>query len=165
VKKAKIGVIALGNLLRQDDGVGSYFLEFLRRHLPQELQSEIEFLDGGRSGLELLSFIERQKKLLVLDAVNISAKAGEVIEWREENIPRYASGKLAILQMSFAEVLYWAHFTGGIPEEINVIGIQAKSIDCGSEFSQGSEQSLSDVLAKVLARLASWETGYPIKDS
>lgn len=126
-----IGILALGNLLHRDEGVGIHVLNSLREQLP----CEVEILDEGSSGLELLGFIENKRQLIILDAVD------------------------ALYQMSFAEVLYWAHFTGGIPEEIVVIGVQSDSLDWGTDLTQKAKESLPKAVEKVLACLNRWNTG------
>lgn len=162
-EKTNIGVLALGNLLRQDEGVGLHLLELLRKRLP----SDVELMDGGTSGMALLGFLERQKRLIVLDAVDAGRQAGEIIEWREDQVPRYTTGKLSMHQMSFAEVLYWAHFTGGVPEEIVVIGVQPESLNWGTELTATAKQSLPAAVRKVLTYLKDWGTpvrsGRPIR--
>ncbi|MHB1652291.1 MAG: hydrogenase maturation protease [Desulfitobacteriaceae bacterium] len=152
VESCEIGVLALGNLLRRDEGVGIHILELLRERLP----SGVELLDGGTSGMELLGFLEKKRRLIILDAVDAGVSPGEVIEWKEHEVPMYTTGKLSLHQMSFAEVLYWAHFTGGIPDEIVVVGVQPESLDWGVELTERTRESLPVAVDKVLACLARW---------
>ena len=147
-----IGILALGNLLRRDEGIGVHILRALREHVPEN----IEMVDGGTGGLELLSFLESKKRLIILDAVNADVKPGEVIEWRTEEVPIYTTGKLSLHQMSFAEVLYWAHLTGGLPEEIVVIGIQPDSLEWGTELTARAAAGIPTAIDKVLSCLKRW---------
>lgn len=152
LQTGNVGVLALGNILRQDEGVGIHLLSKLRGRLPEN----VELLDGGTSGLELLSFLERKERLIVLDAVDDGAEPGEIIEWSEKEIPKYTSGKLSVHQMSFAEVLYWSHFIGAIPDEIIVIGIQPQSLNWGTGLTETVQRSLLEALEKVLNHLQRW---------
>ena len=148
----RVGVLALGNLLCRDEGVGIHLLRALKDCLPPE----VEMLDGGTSGLNLLNFIEEKKYLIILDAVDSGGKPGEVVEWREDHVPRYCSGKLSLHQMSFAEVLYWAHFTGNFPDRIMVIGVQPENMSRGLELSSTAQASIPAAKDRVLACLADW---------
>lgn len=153
--QSDIGILALGNLLRRDEGVGIHVLNRLREELP----FAVEILDGGTSGLELLGFFESKRHIIILDAVDAGVAPGEVVEWKREEIPVYATGKLSLHQMSFAEVLYWAQFTGGIPEEIVVIGVQPDCLDWGTDLTEKTENSMPEAVERVLACLNRWNAG------
>lgn len=152
IQSDEVGVLALGNILRKDEGVGIHILNLLRERVP----AGVELFDGGTSGMELLGFLEKKRRLVVLDAVDAGADPGDVIEWKKDEVPMYATGKLSMHQMSFAEVLYWAHFTGAIPEEIVVIGVQPESLDWGVELSEKTKSSLPEAVDKVLECLTKW---------
>ncbi|KLU67683.1 hydrogenase 1 maturation protease [Desulfosporosinus acididurans] len=148
----EIGILGLGNSIRQDEGAGIHLLERLRNNLPPE----IVLLDGGTDGLRLLEFVENTKRLIVLDAVEAGKKPGEVVVWRGDEVPKYTSNKLSVHQMSFAEVLYWAGFQGRTPEEIVVIGIQPESLDWGTELTETLQRSIPEAVARVNNCLEEW---------
>jgi len=53
-------VIGIGNILLGDDGVGVYVVEELRsRH---DVPGNVELIDGGTMGLDLLPFIEGKER-------------------------------------------------------------------------------------------------------
>lgn len=158
----QIGILAVGNLLRRDEGVGLHLLELLK----DKVAPEIELLDGGTSGMSLLGFIASKKHLIILDAVDDGRTPGEIVEWRGNDVPKYTKGKLSLHEMSLAEVLYWAHFTGNIPQEIVVIGIQPESLAWGTELSEAARQSLPEALAKVMKYVELWQlnSGYGYND-
>ena len=66
-----ITVLALGNLLRRDEGLGIRALQRLEAGylVPETVQA----VDGGTLGLELLSLVEDTTHLLVLDALWLRA--------------------------------------------------------------------------------------------
>lgn len=149
----KVGILALGNLLRKDEGVGQHLLERLRYILP----AGVAMLDGGTSGLELLGFLEHKKYLLILDAVDAGGKAGDIVLWEGESVPRYTELKLSEHQMNFAEVLYWTHVVGAAPEKIAVIGIQPASLEWGLGLSETVKASVPLALEKIKACLQEWQ--------
>jgi len=151
--KTNIGVLALGNLLRTDEGAGIHLLESIKEQFP----SDVEYLDGATSGLELLDFIQRSKRLIVLDAVDSGKPPGEIIEWCEDEVPRYACNKLSLHQLNFAEVLYWGQFTGDMPEKTVVIGIQPESLDWGLELTETTRRSLPGAASIVLKYINTWK--------
>ncbi|MDI6812801.1 MAG: HyaD/HybD family hydrogenase maturation endopeptidase [Desulfitobacteriaceae bacterium] len=149
----EIGILALGNLLRRDEGIGVHILQALQGQIPEQ----VEIMDGGTSGLELLGFLESKKRLIILDAVNAGVDPGEVIEWGKDEVPMYTTGKISMHQMSFAEVLYWAHLTGGLPDEIVVIGIQPDSMEWGIDPTKKAAEGIPTAVSKVLSCLERWQ--------
>lgn len=148
----EIKILGIGNLVRQDEGVGIHLLKALENQLPPE----IELLDGGTGGLALLDYVESAGKLLVLDAVDAGRQPGEVVVWRQEQVPYFLAGKMSIHQVGFAEVLNLAKFRGNYPEEIAVIGIQPQVLDWGTELSEAVKGSIPDALQEVRNLLQEW---------
>ena len=70
----KILVLGLGNILLSDEGVGVRIVETLSAS--HELPEEVELLDGGTSGMDLLDTVADRDLLIVADAVNGDGPAG-----------------------------------------------------------------------------------------
>ncbi len=156
-----IKVLGLGNLVRQDEGVGIHLLQQLVDILP----AEIEVLDGGTGGLFLLEFVENAKRLIVLDAVEAGIEPGEIVVWKNEQVPRYMTNKLSVHQMNFAEVLYWANFQERFPDEIVVVGMQPKCMDWGTELTETVQRNLSMAIHEVLMILKDWGVNLEFRTS
>lgn len=90
----EIGILALDQLVYQR---GQGILKGLREVIPPK----VAVLELQSTAFELLDFIEKHKHLIVLDKDSCTY------------------GKRTI----FGEVEYWGHLTGGIPEDIVVIGM------------------------------------------
>ncbi len=148
-----IKIIGIGNLVRQDEGIGIHLLQALQDKLPPQ----IDTLDGGTGGLALMDFVENAKKLLVLDAVDAGIEPGKVVVWRQEEVPYFMASKMSVHQVGFTEVLNWAKFRGKYPDEIAVVGIQPQTLDWGTELSEVVQLSLPTAVKKVLAILEEWE--------
>ncbi len=59
-------VMGLGNTLNMDEGLGVHAVALLQKQL-KGLAPDVEFLDGGALGLNLLPWVEESSHLLVLD--------------------------------------------------------------------------------------------------
>ena len=81
----KVGVIGIGNPLRRDDGIGIVLLEKLveRRN---ELPENIEFINGGIGGMNLLHILARYDVVVVIDAVNFDGEVGESKLFKSEDV-------------------------------------------------------------------------------
>jgi hydrogenase maturation protease len=73
VKQKDILVLGIGNTMLKDEGIGVRVAE---KMMEMSLPPEVEVMDGGIKGLDLLYCIERRKKVIVVDAV----KAGPLPE-------------------------------------------------------------------------------------
>ncbi|NLI92748.1 MAG: hydrogenase maturation protease [Peptococcaceae bacterium] len=159
-KLQEIKILGIGNLVRQDEGVGIHLLQSLEGILPDG----IELLDGGTGGLALLDFVESAGKLIILDAVDAAKEPGEVIVWRQEQVPYFLAAKMSVHQVSFAEVLNLAKFRGNYPEEIAVVGIQPETLDWGTELSEPVKNSLQAAVKAVLGLLEEWGISVPFQE-
>jgi hydrogenase maturation protease len=152
-EKRKV-VLGLGNLLNRDEGLGVQALKRLDAQLGQ--QSQIELLDGGVLGLNLLMIVEECSHLLILDAVNAGKPAGTVIELRRDQIPLYAGVKLSQHQVTFQEVLGLANIRGYLPEHLHLIGIQPEDLSIGLELSATIEHAIPEVVSRACVVLKIW---------
>jgi len=148
-------VLGLGNLLNRDEGLGVQALKLLDAQLGE--QSDVELLDGGVLGLNLLMIVEECSHLLILDAVNVGKPAGTVVELRKEQIPLYSGVKLSQHQVTFQEVLGLANMRGFLPEYLHLVGIQPEDLSIGLELSRTIENELPEVVRRARAVLESWE--------
>jgi len=165
-------VLGLGNTLNHDEGLGVHAVKALEERLrpnpllPPSLQgkggredrfnSELEFLDGGVLGLNLLPWVEESSHLLVLDAVNAHKKSGTLIELKRDEIPLYNGIKLSDHQVTFQEVLGLANFRGRLPEHLYLVGAQPEDLTVGVGLSPCIEAVLPQILARAEAVLREW---------
>jgi len=61
----------------QDEGIGVRALEWLQAHY--ELP-EVEMIDGGTMGLDLLHYLEGVDHLIILDAIEAGQVPGQVLK-------------------------------------------------------------------------------------
>jgi hydrogenase maturation protease len=147
-------VLGLGNILNRDEGLGIQALKLLDTQLGEH--PEVELLDGGVLGLNLLMIVEDCSHLLILDAVDAKKAAGTLIELTKEEIPLYAGVKLSQHQVTFQEVLGLANIRGNLPEKLHLIGIQPEDLSIGLGLSPLVEGSLPQVVSQAQKVLISW---------
>jgi hydrogenase maturation protease len=148
-------VLGLGNTLNSDEGLGVQAVKQLEARLGK-LASQLEFLDGGVLGLNLLPWVEEASHLLVLDAVNAHKKPGTLIELKRDEIPLYSGIKLSDHQVTFQEVLGLAQFRNHLPEHLHLIGIQPADLSIGVDLSPIVSATMPRMLARALVVLREW---------
>ena len=67
-----IVVLGIGNILLRDEGVGVRVAEQM---LSINLPREVEVVDGGTAGADLLDVICNRRKVIIIDAVDADNKA------------------------------------------------------------------------------------------
>lgn len=132
MKKPKIMVMGVGNVLLSDEGLGVHFLKEFSEDL---LPDNIELLEGGTAGLELVHLIQEVDFLIIIDAINAKDEPGAVFRFEPEKIKivpeRY---EVSFHQVGILEVLAMANFLGNAPQTL-IFGIQPKSLEWGLEPS------------------------------
>ena len=66
LNKERLLVIGLGNLLMGDDGAGIHIINELRK---QNLPEEVDIIDGGTGGVELIDILASSRTVIVIDAI------------------------------------------------------------------------------------------------
>jgi hydrogenase maturation protease len=151
---SRIIVLGLGNPLMGDDGAGVMGLFELERlfYIPDE----VERLDGGVLGLQLLGRVEGADRLLVLDAVSAGRPPGSVMRLELEQIQQVLAHKLSMHQVGFSEVLAAASIRGRRPPHLLVIGVQPASIEPGLGLSGQVAASMPTFVEMAAQELADW---------
>ncbi len=150
-------VLGIGNAVMMDDAFGVQVIEGLQRHYA--FPPEVEVVDGGTLGLDLLPRFEGVERLLVVDALSMEAAPGTVFRLAGEEVPRAFAGKLSVHQMGVQDLLAVAELQGNLPAELVVWGVQSGSIDMGLALTPKVAAAVPTVVEGVLGELEAW--GYP----
>lgn len=146
-------VIGLGNPLMADDGIGLAALERLRA---AGVPPEVELIDGGTWGMNLLPIIESAERVLFLDAIDAGGEPGTLHVLERYRLPRYLSTKISPHQVDLREVLALAEIRGTLPQETVAIGLQPAATEMSLELSDVLVRRMDDLLTAVMQRLRTW---------
>jgi hydrogenase maturation protease len=152
--KNNIGVIGLGNLLLQDDAIGLHAIETIKESY--RFEPQIDLLDGGTAGLDLLPIIEDYEKVLFVDAVDAGQPPGAIVIIEDNGIPSFLTSQVSVHHVGLSDLLFAARMAGSVPAEICLIGVQPESVDIGIEMTDVLKESLDLLLATVVERLRTW---------
>lgn len=147
-------VLALGNPLLGDEGVGLRALELLKSS--GGLPPSVELLDGGTSGLSLLPQLRAASKVLVLDAVRAGMAPGTVVKLDGMKLGRVPLEVTSPHQLGLSDLVAACRLAGG-PEEIVVLGVEPESMSLGVGLSASVSQALEKLVAEALGTLGAWE--------
>jgi hydrogenase maturation protease len=156
ISKHRVVVIGLGNPLMGDDGLGLAALERLRDY---SLPPEVELVDGGTWGMNLLPVIEDADELILIDAIDTGAAPGTPIRLEHAQLPRYLATKISPHQVDLRDVLALAELRGTLPPDTVALGLQPASVELRNSLSDTLRCAVDDLVAAVAQELT--RRGYP----
>ncbi len=146
-----IALVGIGNILLKDEGVGVHVINAIREKYT--FSPEVEIIDGGTLGLDLLPLFEGKDKILIVDAVNFGKEPGHIGVIEDDDIPSVLHAKLSVHHIGLSDVLFAAKLMDIKPAKICLIGIQPQSLDVGLEMTEcisGKIENLVDLTIKTL---------------
>ena len=164
VNRQPVLVLAVGNLLLQDDAAGLEMLAALNQFCWDE---SVDFVDGGTQGIAFLGQISDRRIVIVLDAVTLGDKPGTIHILRGEDLDKLRARKSATSHESNAlELLALAKLIG-IGPEVVVVGIEPESIRTGIGLSPSVRDALPRAVTviSVIIQAAAENQNYVPGDS
>jgi len=117
-----------------DDGLSVHVLE--RIQADNLIPDNIQMIDGGTCGLDLLQYLEGVSNLIIIDAIKTrDGIPGSIIRLDGDKIPAYLSLKISPHDIGLPDLLATAKLRDLFPEKIVVFGIQPASLELGIELS------------------------------
>lgn len=139
-KRKKALVLGIGNVLLKDEGAGVRAIEYFSERYG--FGPDVTCLDGGTSGLGLLSHIKDYSHIIVVDAVAASGPPGKVIRipW-EEGARRPELKSTSAHRIGLRDLIEIAKFQGLRPELV-IIGIIPKDMNPGLDLTPEAARSV-----------------------
>lgn len=155
---ANVLVLGLGNILMTDEGVGVHVVQRLQKFA---LPENVEIIDGGTAGLDILLSRQKPYRLIIIDALKAGQKPGFLYKIRfktgEKNkfsqIFDNNLSKLSLHQVGLIDALNAAERLNCQPEKIVIIGVEPDQISCGLELTESVKQKVPEIIKIVLEEL------------
>jgi hydrogenase maturation protease len=154
---ARALVLGVGNILMQDEGIGVRTVEWLQAHCSS---ANVEMLDGGTMGLDLLHYLQGIDHLLILDAVESGNPPGKITTLTGEDVPAFLGMKISPHQIGVQDLLATAQLMGYTPPEVMILGVQPHWLNVGLELSPAVIIQIEPLARLALLQLKKW--GYQI---
>jgi len=147
-------VLGVGNILLQDEGIGVRVVERLNQTC--SFSDEVQVLDGGTMGLDLIGFLDGVERLLVIDAVEAGRAPGELVRMVDEEIPSFLAHKISPHQVGLSDILSAARLLDILPRSVVLLGVQPASLQTGLELSAALSARVDDYVQAVINELHAW---------
>ena len=155
----RILILGVGNILLKDEGIGVHVAEKLQKH---NLPGNVEVIDGGTAGIDILLPQAGLDKLVVIDAIRFGKKPGTIYKLRfkgkEENKLARVFGpdsraEISLHQLGLIDALAAAEKLNCLPKEIVIIGIEPNQISPGLELTEQVKQKIPKIVNAVLEEI------------
>jgi hydrogenase maturation protease len=152
----RVAVLGLGNVLRRDDGVGPAVVARLEAHW--EVPPDVEVLDLGTPGLDLVDRLVHRDAIVFVDAIVHAGAPGSVrvltpaaLRGSTGSVP--ASPRMTSHEAGVDDALTLAAMDGRGPRHVRMVGVVAEDLGDGPGFSRAVEASVPAACDAVLAEL------------
>ena len=122
-------VLGVGNVFYGDEGAGVHLVHFLRQKYA--FPAQVEIVDGGTLGWQLLNLIAEYDHVILVDAV--AAPPGKVYRFDRDGVPdEIGYGKLSSHEWEVPDLLSAMELYGDLPEVTCVaIGVRPLQFETG----------------------------------
>lgn len=151
----RVLVLGLGNVLLSDEGIGVHAVTALRKGY--RFSPEIDIVDGGTMGLDLLPLFQDRDRILIVDAVDFGKPPGYMAALEQAAIPSVLNAKLSTHHIGLADLLVSARFTRDSPLDVALVGIQPHSLAMGIGLSPELRACWETFLREAIGRLGDWD--------
>ena len=133
-----LAILGVGNILEYDDGVAIYATKYLEKNYTFE--PNIEIINGGVEGINLLNLFMEYKHIIILDAIEIDDEAGAIYHIPSYELTGYGLNSGGAHEIGVLQCFDILELMGKEIPKSSIIGIIPHTIDVKID--------LSDILSK-----------------
>lgn len=140
-------VLGLGNVLLEDDGVGTAAVTLLRDGY--DAPDGVRVLDGGTLGLSLLPYLDQADLVILVDAIRAEAPPGSIVRLEGDDVPPAVATRLSPHQIGVTDLLDGARWLDRYPTRVVLLGLVPQSLELGVGLSPRVADALPDLVRCV----------------
>lgn len=158
VSRPAIAIIGVGNALMRDDAFGPHMIRRLEQDPVLRARHDIELVDAGTAGFDLMHHVLGRDSVILLDAV--APREGEapgtlrVIAHEELMTMRGSTARGSPHEPSIPAALQVAQLAGELPH-VTLVGVVPADLGMGTELSAAVETAVDAAIRLVLAHCGS----------
>mgnify|MGYP006273590141 FL=1 len=148
-----VAVVAVGNPIMGDDGVGAEVIERLEASGLGDRES-VTLANAGTTAFFALEAMSGCDRAIVVDAISTGAEPGTVHEYRYvDGAFAGAVPEMTMHDFSFAEALRAGREAYEIPREVLILGVEPERIEMSMELSEPIAAAVPDLARLIESRL------------
>ncbi|MFW5900662.1 MAG: hydrogenase maturation protease [Halodesulfurarchaeum sp.] len=145
----ELAIVAVGNPIMGDDGVGARVVEVLEDSTLGD-REDLTLANAGTTAFFALEAMSGCDRAIVVDAISTGAEPGTVHRYRyvdgafDGDIP-----EMTMHDFSFAEALRAGREAYDIPSEVLIFGVEPERIEMSMELSEAIERTVPTLVAHI----------------
>ena len=129
-----IVVLGLGNPLMHDEGIGVYVVERLQQQAVKF--PDVEFVDAGTGGMNVLHLIANRKKAIIVDCALMGQAPGTIRRFTPDDVVSVKQvSHFSLHDVDILKVLELSKQLEECPPEIIIFGIEPATVEQGDTLS------------------------------
>ncbi|MEF8756922.1 MAG: hydrogenase maturation protease [Halobacteriales archaeon] len=144
-----LGVVALGNPLRRDDGLGVRVLESLRE---RDLPDDVELYDAGTGGMRVIHKLADVDDAILIDVVRFGGEPGEFVWFSPDEVEsiREEGGSH---NPNLFEAIELSRRLDEAPDRVACLGVQPEDLSVGEDLSDPVEAAIPELLDSIETKI------------
>lgn len=144
-------VMGVGNILMQDEGIGVRMVESLQADY--QLPANVEVLDGGTAGMDLLGTVADRDELVIADAVNSRRPPGSMVVLRDDEVRALFRSKISPHQLGISDLLAALALMDAAPRRLVLVGVVPEAMETGLELTATVAAARNEAVARLADEL------------
>ncbi|MCB0168038.1 MAG: HyaD/HybD family hydrogenase maturation endopeptidase [Anaerolineae bacterium] len=146
--------MGVGNILMADEGVGVRVVQRLKKEYI--LPPEVNVVDGGTLGMDLLYYLTEARNLVIIDAVEMAGEPGQTLRLEGDDVPARLSLKMSPHQMGIPDMLFAAKLRDLYPEQVVLLGVQPGVLEPSLDMSPPVAAQVEGLINQIGRELKQW---------
>lgn len=152
----RVVVLGIGNVLTGDDALGPTAVNTLAAEW--ELPADVEVLDAGTPGMDLVALATGAERVIVVDTVLSTGPAGTLRLYdREQLLGKPLTPRVNPHAPGLVESLFTLDLSGEGPVDVRLVGVVPDATDVGIGMSPAVTESVPRVVEAIVETLREWD--------
>jgi hydrogenase maturation protease len=127
-------VLGLGNPLMSDEGIGVRIVERLQKQAAKF--HDVEFIDAGTGGMNVLHLIANRKKAIIVDCALMGQLAGTIRKFTPDDVKSVKQvSHFSLHDVDILKVLELSKQLEECPPEVIIFGVEPAKVELGDTLS------------------------------
>jgi hydrogenase maturation protease len=155
-------ILGIGNILFSDEGFGIRVIEKIQEMY--QFDDNVQVIDGGVLGINLLGVISKPDHLIVVDAIRNRGNPGERYRLEGDSIPERIRAKNSLHQIDFLEALTLCQALDKVPQTV-ILGVEPEDIETlSTELTPATRSQVDPIIDNVLDEIKRLGGSYRQRD-
>jgi len=151
MKKKNLAVIAVGNELMGDDGIGPAILNALFR---EPLPEGVDLIDGGTGGMSLLHIMKDYNRVIFIDSGDFGGAPGEIRVFTPRDVHSIKKmRRYSLHESDLIEIIHISQKIGEAPEIITIVVVQSGKIGINTSLSSEVINAVPRAVREVISQI------------